>query len=93
MSKYLFIGNNQIKDMKLYLMLLPTLQSTGFLYAKSCGYDAGKDAIAFPHVIPDNCSDIAGMLLYPLLKSEAADKTSMDFQKECRIEALSEIKK
>ena len=93
-SKYqdLFIGNNPLKDMKLYLKLLPKLQSTGFLYAKSCGYDVGLDAIAFPHVIPDNCPDIAGFLFKKLLKSEKANKTTIEFQKECRIESFSDIK-
>ena len=93
-TKYpdIFVGNTKIKDIKPYLKLFPSPQGYAIKFAKKSGYNAGMNIIAFPHVIPDNCPDIAGMLLKKLLKSESANKASMDFMKECRIEELSLIK-
>ena len=88
----IFVGNTKIGDLKPYLALLPSPQDYAIKFAKKNGYNAGANVIAFPHVIPDNCPDIAGMLLKKLLKSDCANKATMDFMKECRINALSAIK-
>ena len=89
----IFVGNTKVGDIKSYLDILPLPQYYAIKFAKKNGYNAGANIIAFPHVIPDNCPDIAGMLLKKLLKSDYANKATMDFMKECRIEALSAIKK
>ena len=86
-----FVGGHEITDMTPYIKLFSIDQKNAIIYAKKCGYDAGMSVIAFPHVIPDNCSDIAGLLLQPLLKSDYANKSLMNYQKKCRIEVLSKI--
>ena len=80
-----FIGVHRVEDMLSYLRLLHPKQRKAVEYANKCGYEEIMSAIMFPHVIPDNCSDIAGFLLKNLLKSDLANKATMEFNKECRL--------
>ena len=87
-SEDYFIGGYKIDDMINYIKLLPKKVRTVILRSNKCGFEENMSAIMFPHVIPDNCTDLAGFLLKPLLKSDNANKASMGFEKECRIMSL-----
>lgn len=42
------------------------------------GYLNGSSAVVFPHVIPDNCSDCAGLLLEEILSNKKVNKAKVD---------------
>ena len=71
------------EDIDDYLKLLPAHKKALLRHCFISGFEKGSTNIAFPHIVPDNCSDIAGLFLENLLKSSTANRSNMnDYKKQ-----------
>ena len=55
------------------------------------GFAKGSTNVVFPHIIPDNCSDLAGLFLGKLLRNSEANKAQMKEHKTKVIEYLKNL--
>jgi len=77
-----FVGGKEIKTLDDLANLIAHRKTNLLTRCIDKGYSSGGCTIAFPHVIPDNCIDISGLILANLLKSKTANKAKMNAYKE-----------
>ena len=71
-----------IEDIRDYVNLLPSAKRNLLRHCFISGYEKGSTNVAFPHIVPDNCADIAGLLLENLLKNKNANRSIMNEYKK-----------
>ena len=82
------VGATEIEETDEYLNLLSASQKALLKYCFHSGYTKGTTATAFPHVVPDNCSDTAGLLLENILRNKRANKAKINEFKKDAIEYI-----
>ena len=84
------VGVTKIDDMEEYIRMLPVNKRQLLKYCFHKGYTKGSTVVGFPHVIPDNCSDSAGILLEKILKNPRANKAKTKVYKKDLINYITE---
>lgn len=82
----ILIGVTQIDELDDYINLLPSAKKSLLRYCFHKGFKKNSANIAFPHVVPDNCSDSTGILLENILKNKKANKAKSKTLKRDLIE-------
>ena len=77
-----------IEDAGDYIKLLPSKKRALLKYCFESGFASGMSTVCFPHVVPDNCSDLAGLLFGKIITNELINKARMNYYKKSAIEYI-----